>query len=135
MTACYTCSAGGQGVILPEPVSVERYERTVTWVASKTKQSSSGSAELYGSSPASPFLKMKGSRKDKSIGWDDLEPDLLCRTAARVTESGALFSLSKTSDGGALHIYVKNGPEVVEAYFANVQAATDYLLELYEAFA
>lgn len=104
-------------------------------MANKTRQSSSTSTELYGSSPASPFLKLKGSRKDKSIGWDDLEPDLLCRAAARVTESGALFSLSKTSDGGALHIYVKSGPEVAEAYFATAQEATDYLLELYEAFA
>lgn len=104
-------------------------------MANKTRQSSTGSTELYGSSPDSPFLRMKGSQKKKAIGWDDLEADLLARTAARVTDAGALFSLSKTSDGGALHIFVKNGPDILEAYFASVEEATGWLLECYEAFA
>lgn len=104
-------------------------------MASKKRQSDSGSAELYGSSPDSPFLRLRGARREKTIGWDDLEPDLVLRAAARVTESGALFSLSKTSDGGALHIFVKNGTDVAETYFARVEEATEYLLELYEAFA
>lgn len=103
-------------------------------MANKTRQSSSGSTELYGSSLESPFQKMKGRRKAKSVGWDDVEPDLLCRTAARVTESGALFSLSKTSDGGALHLFVKNGADIDEMYFSQAEEASEYLLLLYEAF-
>lgn len=103
-------------------------------MADKKRQSSSGSTELYGSSPDSPFLRLKGSRKARAIGWDDVEPDLLSRCAALVTESGALFSLSKTSDGGALHIFVKSGTDVAEQYFARVEEVTEYLLELYEAF-
>lgn len=103
-------------------------------MANKTRQPNSGSEELYGSKPDSPFLKLKGARREKAIGWDDLEPDLLVRTAARVTEAGALFSLSKTSDGGALHLFIKNGTDVVEQYFGTAEAAAEFFLEVYEAF-
>lgn len=103
-------------------------------MANKKRQSDSGSAELYGSSLDSPFLRLKGSRKEKAIGWDDVEPDLLVRAAARVTEAGALFSLSKTSDGGALHIFIKNGVDIYEAYFGSPEEAAAFLTEAYEAF-
>lgn len=110
------------------------HERTVPWVANKTRQSNSGSTELFGSSPDSPFLRLKGVRQQRAVGWDDVEPDLLSRCAARVTEAGALFSLSKTSDGGALHLFVKNGTEIAEMYFSSGEEATEYLLQVYEAF-
>lgn len=103
-------------------------------MANKTRQSNSSSTDLYGSSPDSPFLKLKGARKARALGWDDVEPDVLSRCAARVTEAGALFSLSKTSDGGALHLFVKNGTDVVEMYFSTSEEASAYLLEVYEAF-
>lgn len=103
-------------------------------MASKNRQSSTGTGDLYGSSPDSPFLRMKSKRKSKAIGWDDLDADLVLRTAARVTESGALFSLSKTSEGGALHLFVKNGADIDEAYFGSVDEASEYVLALYEAF-
>lgn len=103
-------------------------------MANKTRQSNSSSTELYGSSPDSPFLKLKSVRQLKAIGWDDVEPELLSRCAARVTQAGALFSLSKTSDGGALHLFCKNGTEIVEDYFASPEAASDFLREVYDAF-
>lgn len=103
-------------------------------MANKKRQPDSGSAELYGSSPDSPFRRLKGSRKERAIGWDDVEPDLLVRTAARVTEAGALFSLSKTSDGGALHVFIKSGPDIYEAYFGSPEEAVSFLTEAYEAF-
>lgn len=103
-------------------------------MANKTRQSSSTSTELYGSSPDSPFLRMKAKKAKKAIGWDDLDADLVLRAAARVTDSGALFSLSKTSEGGALHLFVKNGVDIEEGYFGNVEEASEFMLSLYEAF-
>lgn len=103
-------------------------------MAAKTKQSNSTSTELYGSNLVSPFQKMKEKRQSKVIGWDDLDPSLVLRTAARVTDAGALFSLSKTSEGGALHVFIKNGPEIHEAYFGHVEEAEEWMLQAYEAF-
>lgn len=110
------------------------YERTVRWMAKNKRQSGIGTEELYGSSTDSPFLLLKSKRQARVVSWGDVEPDLLTRAAERVTEAGCLFSLSKTSDGGALHLFVKNGADVIEGYYPRVEDAAEALMELYDAF-
>lgn len=113
----------------------DEYERTATCMAKKTRQSDTGTDDPYGSRPDSPFLLLKSKRQARTSSWGDVDPELIARVAERVTESGCLFSLSKTSDGGALHLFVKNGPDVIEGYYPRAEDAAEALTELYDAFA
>lgn len=87
------------------------------------------------SSSDAPLATLKSGRSQQSITWNDAEPQRLLEVVGAISEAGGLVSFSKTSDGGAVCLYVKWRAESEKFYAASVLELSDLLEEVQRAFA
>lgn len=69
-------------------------------------------------------FNLKGRGK---LTWEDANPELLRAALAAATEDGAGLLLSKTSDGGALSIYVLTNGATHKLYPATAEELSEAL--------
>lgn len=85
-----------------------------------------------GKEPGSSRLTSRKQRAKKGqAGWDDCDSQLLQEVIARVVEEGALISFSKTLDGGALVLYIKDGSEETKDYPSSADAIEEALKDIH----
>lgn len=95
------------------------------------KERGSGAASAKdGSKTASKLDRLRKLSGHSEITWEAATPALLAGCVAAVSSQGALVSFSKTSDGGALCVYVKDGTQAERLYAASAEEADAHLEEL-----
>lgn len=101
---------------------------------SKRTSSSSSSAGVPGGNTGSRLTSLKARRKRGHVECAECDSALLVGVLDRVIETGALISFSRTSDGGAISVYIKDGADEDKVYVTNEEELTQLLHELYEEY-
>lgn len=101
---------------------------------SKGNGSTAGSKGASAPAGNSRLSSRKNRSKKGQTGWDDIESALLQQMIALVVETGALISFSKTTDGGALVLYVKDGFEEAKEYPASPDELEDVVRDFIETY-
>lgn len=103
-------------------------------MANRKRGSQSTAVGDPGRNSTSRLSNVRKRKGNGSPGWDDFDHSLLAQTIERVTRSGALISFSRSSDGGAASLYIKDGDEEDKSYFAHEGEMEPFFLTLYEEY-
>lgn len=104
-------------------------------MANKGHGSSSGTGNGLSKPSSTRLASRKQSSKKGGLTWGDGDSAKLQELVWRATEHGALVSFSKTSDGGALVLYLKEGHDEAKEYPASEQELDIVMDDLIETYA
>lgn len=88
-----------------------------------------------GSLDSNPLSELKRRRRFSGITWGDATPSVLVQTIEAVSQSGALISFSKTMDGGAVAIYIKDGTASERFYAGDADELAELLEHIHSSYA
>lgn len=96
--------------------------------------SSSKSPAKHGDSTPSRLAQRRAKASRGRVTWADVDPARLQTMIDRITQTGALVSFSRTSDGGALHLRVLDGNDGAKEYATTAQEADDLIEEFVDLY-
>lgn len=95
----------------------------------------SGTRKGAGGKPtSSPLSGIGQQRRSNSATWGDADPKTLINVLESATEMGALVSFSKTSDGGAMRLYIKMDRDTANFYGSSSDEIDAILSDLEQRF-
>lgn len=99
--------------------------------------SKSGSAKAVekNTSTSERLSALRAKRRHSGMSWSDCEPVKLQEMITAATEFGCLVSFSKTSDGGAVCLFVKEQSEKENFYAANEDELAELIEHIHGAYA
>jgi hypothetical protein len=98
------------------------------------KKQSSASKDAGIDRPSSPLKSLGAKKKKGQVTFGDGSPQKIQEMIWRIVDQGGLVSFSKTSDGGALVLYVKDGLDEYKEYAADEDTLDEHLTNLIEAY-
>lgn len=100
----------------------------------KSNRNSSSSDASSADSMSSGLQRLRSKKQSSRVTWSDVSADLIAQVLDVCSSSGALISFSRTSDGGALHVYVKEDRDSENWYAADAEKLREILEELFAAY-
>lgn len=95
----------------------------------------SGTAKSAGGKrTSSPLTGLNQRKRSRSVTWGDVDPKTLVNVIESATEDGALISFSKTSDGGAIRMFIKLDRESANFYASTTNEMDEQLSDLEQRF-
>lgn len=83
-----------------------------------------------GKPTSSPLTGLSERKRSRSITWQEADVKTLLNVIEMVTESGGLVSFSKTSDGGAIRMFIKQDRDSANFYASTADEIDEQLADL-----